>query len=163
MYFYVPDVKFNFQCQIAEVYFIAHALDCHKDFNIEQYFTNSSKISQMFQVSHNFSNISNNFKRFKTFQKSQSYKNILQGFQRFHRISWFVNIFKIFRRLHFKLKHLKYFSSTSSILLRASVNEDIAKIKTKISQMKVIFDLIQKKDEKFICASRNLSVFARSA
>ena len=38
---------------MAEVYFIAHALDYHKDFNIEKYFKNSSKISQMFQVFYN--------------------------------------------------------------------------------------------------------------
>ena len=47
-----------------------------------------------------------------------------------------------------------------------AVNEDITKIKYIINQvkyLKVIFHLIQKNDEKFICASRNLSVLARSA
>ena len=41
---------FNSQCKMVEVYFTAHALGYHKDFNIEKYFTKISKISYKFYM-----------------------------------------------------------------------------------------------------------------
>ena len=93
MYFYVPDVKFNSQCKILEVNFIAHALGYHKDFNIEKYFTNSSKISQRFQT---FQMILKDLKYFKNLKHLRIF---YKDFKTFHKN--FINrkYFKNFRIL----------------------------------------------------------------
>ena len=58
---------------MAEVYFIAHALGYHKDFNIEKYFTKISKISYKFSMTDK-KNVRNYHKSWKYIHNLKIYK-----------------------------------------------------------------------------------------